>query len=192
MIDGVNHACFPSNPVLMNRVPVGAVLFLIVSCCVAGCSQLMFWNPTFRGGELDKTLAMNFDGLAVTVEGLGFINSSYGPYVTIRVGNFTNEAVIVEPAAVAVTLGGETIVPSDGTLETVDLAVGEEIEIELQYDYGLGPGRLHEHDGNEHYIPEPSRLVLRLGKMISSIEAGTLPDIEYVYAYRRFQRTRFL
>jgi len=70
--------------VLMNRAPASAVLVLVLSCCMAGCSQLMLWNPTFRGGELDKTLAMNFDGLAVTVERLGFLNNSYGPYVTIR------------------------------------------------------------------------------------------------------------
>jgi len=107
-------------------------------------------------------------------------------------GNFTNKPVRVAPAAVAVTLGDETIVPSQGMLEPVDLAVGEEVEIELQYDYALEMERLHEHDGTEHYMPEPSRLVLRLGKMIPAMEADPLPNVEYVYAYRRFQRTRFL
>ncbi|MDH3217882.1 MAG: hypothetical protein OEN01_16665 [Candidatus Krumholzibacteria bacterium] len=178
---------------MTKSTTVGLIIATGILALGGGCTRLILWNPMFGGAELDKRIAFNIDGVGVKIDKFRFLNSRFGPEVHLKLKNFTDETMEYNLDDCKVLVGERVMsrYGDDDVDPKVTLRPGKSVKRVIKFEMVLRFGELRETKGVEHYIPAPSRVRLQLGKVTSPRGDIELPDIEYIYAYRRLHGTKF-
>ncbi len=175
-----------------------SLLFLLNSCSI-----LILWNPVIKNTEFEEKINFNVDGIAISIPHFGFMNTWYGPFIEIKVGNYTDSLLIINNDNFLVVIYNDTLKFSEGNegkFLPCTLLPNEEIEMYFEYEYERKESIVKLKNGTGRALQQPRMVKLIIGNFMNGKTIVELPTIEYRdperYTkhkdYIEFKATKFL
>lgn len=177
----------------MLRSPTPAIRGLslgVMLMAIGGCTQLVKWNPVYKGAEMHKSISFNLENVGVRIKKFGFWNSSYDPTGSILLKNYSRSTVVYDFRQCVLLFGDETIPCEEIKDSLVTLEPGRSATRTIEFNASLEDSLVTTTRGKKHFIPLPSTVELLLGTMTIGDRTVEIPSVEFAYPYKELRRTK--
>lgn len=156
---------------------ISFLLFLINSCSI-----IFLWNPVIYNTEFEEKINFNVDGIAISIPQFGFVNTWYGPYIEIQVGNYTDSLLILSKDNFLVVINNDTLKfgeGNNGKFLPCTILPNEEKEMYFEYEFARKESIVKLKDGTKRALQSPRTAELIIGNFMNGKKMVVMPTIEY-------------
>ena len=82
------------------------IIFIVI---ISSCSQYFFWYPKYGENTVLKSVSLNHKNVALKISRFAFVNHSYGPYITLKLKNLSNDTLTINQNSFKIITGLDTI-----------------------------------------------------------------------------------
>ncbi len=174
-----------NSSVIIVAISIAMILFI-------GCHRLVLWNPVYKSADLEGEVSLHMKGIGIKISKFGFVNARHNPEAHVQIKNFIYESVSFDFSQCRLSINSQTINPNEMKEPLVILKRGESAKRLVRFEYHLSFGKIHDIDGKQYAVPEPTAANLILGKAITTDGEILLPVINYASDVNKLYRTKFI
>ena len=166
---------------MKNKIVSIFIIFSIIFL-LNGCSVYHLWNPVFQDAEMSKYVSFNKNDVAIKISRFAFINTWRGPYVIVKIKNFSNDTLFINPDNFKVLAKKDTLSYRNKSEVPSILLPGKKTTINISYNYYLKEKKTVDTiEGHRRVIKELTSVVFIIGDMRLGDNVIEMPSIEYRY-----------